>query len=451
VAIRAFSPALLRYALISCLLIGWLCVGDGCGQASPTAPAATPTLTPRALETPTPTLSPTATAVPPGAPQTLTVWITELASPLDGGERALIFERQIKAFEATHPGLTIEIIYKKPDGTGGMGDFATTASAVAPAVMPDLLMIDQQDLPGLAAKGLAVPLDDLLAPELLADLYPFAIQAGTVEDQLVGVPFETSIEHALYNTSKIAVPPASWTEVFSSGATYVFPTLGQDGLVNDAFLIQYLSAGAELLEPSGDPALDQQALSDVLGFYRTGIENGAILTDVLEYDTVRSGWRKYLQAEVVMSNMTSDLYFEGRGLLRVSKATAIPTRDGQPPVALARGSAWVLTTSDVNRQPLAVKLLSWLLSPYNMASWSQAAGLLPTRRAAFEQMPRDDDEYVSFVYKQLEYAMPYPASETHLRLYRAMQQAVNAVLRDDELPAAAAQGILQSVGQETIP
>jgi len=388
--------------------------------------------------------------VPPGAPQTLTVWITELVSPLDGGERALVFERQIEAFEATHPNLTIDIVYKKPDGTGGIEDFATTASSVAPGVMPDLLMIDQQDLPSLAAKGLAVSLDDLLAPELLADLYPFAIRAGTVEDQLVGVPFETTIEHALYNTSKIAVPPVSWTEVFSSGATYIFPTLGQDGLVNDAFLIQYLSTGAELLEPNGEPALDQQALTDVLDFYRTGIENGAILTDVLEYDTVRSGWVKYLQAEVVISNMTSDLYLEGRGLLKVSKATGIPTRDGQPPVTISRGNAWVLTTSDANRQPLAVQLLSWLLSPYNMASWSQAAERLPTRRAAFEQMPRDDDEYVSFVYKQLEYAIPYPSSEAHLRVYRAMQQAVDAVLRNHQLPAAAALGVLQTIDQETL-
>jgi ABC-type glycerol-3-phosphate transport system substrate-binding protein len=382
--------------------------------------------------------------MPPGDPQKITVWITELVSPLDGDERTL-------AFEATHPDLTVEVLYKKPEGKGGLEDFLATSTAVAPAAAPDLIMIDADRLPSLAQKSLAIPLDGLLDPDLVEDLYPFAIRAGTVDGHLVGLPFETSIEHALYNTSKIAVSPVSWTEVFSSGATYIFPTLGRDDLINDAFLIQYLSTGAELLDSNGQPALDQQALTDVLGFYRNGLENGSILTDVLEYDTVRSGWRKYLQAEVVLSNMTSNLYLEGRGLLKVSKATWIPTQDGQLPIALSRGNAWVLTTDDPSRQPIAVKLLTWLMNPNNLAAWSLAAERLPTRRAAFEQMPREDDEYVAFVYSQLEYAIPYPSSEAHKRIYRAMQEAVDAVLRKGELPSVAAENILKAVNQETTP
>ncbi|MBN1641469.1 MAG: extracellular solute-binding protein [Anaerolineae bacterium] len=432
-------------AICACLFLAGAC-------RSTTTPALAPTATPpstpvAALPSPTPSPTP----IPPGAPQSLTVWVTELVSPLEDDGRARIFEQQILAFEATHPGLTIDVHRKKPEGKGGLEDFLATASAAAPGVVPDLIMIDAGRLPALAQQGLAVPLGGLLDDALIDDMYPFAIQAGSIDGELIGLPFETSIEHALYNMSKIAVPPVSWTEVFSSGATYVFPTLGQDGLVNDAFLIQYLSTGGELLDSNGDPALDQQALSDVLTFYRTGIEVGAILTDVLTYDTVRSGWRKYLQAEVVMTNMTSDLYLEGRGLLKVSKATWIPTHNGQPPVTLARGSAWVLTTRDPNRMPLALQLLSWLVNPNNVATWSLAADRLPTRRAAFEQMPRDDAEYVQFVHAQLEYAIPYPTSEAHARIYRAMQDAVDDVLRAGRPPDVAAADVLAQVGQGSEP
>jgi ABC-type glycerol-3-phosphate transport system substrate-binding protein len=439
------------------LLLALLLWGTFLTQAclSTPTPAATQNPTPASTmqtdATPMPAPTPTATPAPPGAPQKLTVWITELVSPLDTDERSLAFEQQLIAFEATHPELTIEVLYKKPEGKGGLEDLLASASAVAPPVVPDLIMIDTERLPSLAQKGLAVPLDGLLDPDLIEDLYPFAAQAGTVDGHLVGLQFETSVEHALYNTSKIAVPPVSWTEVFSSGATYIFPTLGQDGLVNDAFLIQYLSTGAELLDSNGQPTLDQQALTDVLGFYRNGIENGSILTDVLEYDTVRSGWRKYLRAEVVLSNMTSNLYLEGRGLLKVSKATWIPTQDGQPPITLSRGNAWVLTAPDANRQALAVKLLTWLMNPHNMATWSLAAEHLPTRRTAFEQMPREGDEYAAFVYSQLEYAIPYPSTEVHKRIYRAMQGAVDAVLRGGELPSVAAENVLKAVNQETTP
>ena len=427
------------------LLCGWLFTGSACMFATTPEPAPTLTLTPPLPETPIPVVTPSATPIPPGAPQTLTVWITELIAPIEGDDRSQIFEQQIVAFEATHPGVTVQVLHKKADGKGGLEDFVTTANAVAPAIAPDLMMIDIEQLPSLARQGIAVPLEGLIPPDLQADLYSFAVQAGTIDGQLVGLPFEASVEHALYNTSKIAVPPVSWTEVFSSGATYIFPTLGQDGLVNDAFLIQYLSTGAEMLDSNGVPALDQQALTDVLAFYRNGIENGAILTDVLAYDTVRSGWRKYLQAEVVMSNMTSNLYLEGRGLLTVSRATSIPTRDGQPPITLARGNAWVIATHDARRQPLAAKLLTWLMNPQNMAAWSQAAERLPTRHAAFEQMTRDNNEYVRFIHDQLEYAIPYPATDAHKHIYRSMQMAVDAVLRGNELPAVAAENILKTV------
>jgi len=437
------------------VLCGWLSIGLGC-RSTPT-PDSTPPITSAPLPTPaqteanTPGPPVTPTSFPPEKPSTLTVWITELVSPVEGDERSPIFEAQILAFEATHPGLTVVVHHKKAEGTGGLEDFLTTASAAAPAVLPDLMMIDMARLPALAQKGLIVPLDEMLDPDLLRDMYPFAVQAGTVDGQLVGLPFETGVQHALYNMSKIAVPPLSWTEVYASGATYIFPTLGQGGLVNDAFLIQYLSTGGELVDSNGRPALDAQALADVLTFYRDGLENGAILSDVLQYDTVRSGWRKYLQAEVVLANISSDLYLEGRGLLKVSRATWVPTQAGPPAVTLARGNAWVVTARKPSRVALSAKLLAWLMNPTNMARWSTAAERLPTRRAAFEQMPRDEDEYIQFIYTQLEYAISYPASDTHKRIYRAMQQAVDAVLRQGELPALAAEEVLRAVNQETGP
>jgi ABC-type glycerol-3-phosphate transport system substrate-binding protein len=92
-------------------------------------------------------------------------------------------------------------------------------------------------------------------------------------------------------------------------------------------------------------------------------------------------------------------------------------------------------------------LIEWLLDPLNMATWSQAAGTLPTRRAALVEMNRDP--YVTFMYSQLERALPYPASETHLRIYRAMQQAVDAVLREGVSPEIAAENVLTAVNQET--
>ena len=182
----------------------------------------------------------------------------------------------------------------------------------------------------------------------------------------------------------------------------------------------------------------------MLEFHRQGIERGAILTDVLEYSTVEQCWPKFLQAEVVMSNISSDLYLS----VLTEQVTSVPTRDGQA-VMLSRGHNWAVTARDPERQALALELLEWLLDPVNLATWNQSAGHLPTRRAAFEQMERTP--YAAFMYGQLESAMPYPISETHERIYRAMQQALDAVLREGAPPESAAMGILEAVNQEMSP
>jgi ABC-type glycerol-3-phosphate transport system substrate-binding protein len=149
-----------------------------------------------------------------------------------------------------------------------------------------------------------------------------------------------------------------------------------------------------------------------------------------------------LQAEVTMSHISSDLYLS----VLTGTPASVPTRDGGA-VTLSRGHAWALTARDPERQVLAVRLLEWLLNPVNASTWNAAAGSLPTRRAAFERMERS--VYVSFMYLQLETAIPYAQSETHRNIYRAMQQAVDAVLRQGAPPETAAANILATVNQET--
>jgi len=426
--------ACLATALGGCLL-----------AATPEEATPDPAATPAGTAASEPTAAPTsvATPTPVGPPDSLTVWISDQVMPLSPGRLADVVEQQFAAFEATHPGLTIEVMPKKATGQGGIENLLTTASAVAPAVLPDLVAVDTQLLPALARKGLTWPLDDLISPEIQDDLYPFARQAGTVDEQWMGVQFEAhGLQHALYNPTKIAAAPQTWDELFASGATLIFPAAGREGLVNDAFLIQYLSIGALLVDEGERPALSAEALTEVLTYYREGIERGTILTQTVEFSTVEQCWPKFLQAEVAMSYISSDLYLN----VLTGVPASVPTRGGTA-VILSRGHAWALTARDPQRRALAVHLLEWLLDPVNVDDWSAAAGSLPTRRAAFERMERS--AYVTFMYAQLETAIPYAQSETHRDIYRAMQQAIDAVLREGTPPETAAAGVLAAVNQET--
>jgi ABC-type glycerol-3-phosphate transport system substrate-binding protein len=429
--------ALLLAACLAALLGG--CQPGATPEDATPDPAATAAAT-AATE---PVTAPTPTPTPAGPPDSLTVWISDAAVPVDSTPLTDVVGQQFAAFEATHPGLAIEVQHKKASGPGGIEDLLTTASAVAPAVLPDLVAVDTRFLPGIARKGLTWPLDGLISDEIQADLYPFAQQAGMVDEQWMGVQFEAhGLEHAIYNPNQLAAAPPTWDALYDSGATMIFPAAGRSGLVNDAFLIQYLSTGAQLVDESGQPALSLEALTDVLAYYQQGIDRGTILTETISYATVEQCWPKFLQAEVTMSHISSDLYLS----VLTGVPAAVPTRDGSA-VMLSRGHAWALTARDAQRQALAVDLLEWLLDPVNVIDWTKAAGALPTRRAAYEQMQRS--VYVTFMYAQLETAIPYPKSETLDDIYRAMQQAVQDVLSEGTLPETAAAGVLAAVNQET--
>lgn len=439
---RTIWKRCLLVVVATCLaaLLGGCFFGATPEEATP-GPAETPAGSPATEPTAAPTRL--ATPTPVGPPDSLTVWISDRVMPLSSGRLADVVDQQFAAFEATHPGLTVEVLPKKASGKGGIEVLLTTSSAVAPLVLPDLVALDTQSLPGIARKGLTLPLDGLVSVEIQDDLYPFAQQAGIIDEQWMGVQFEThGLEHALYNPTKIATAPQTWEDLYASGATLIFPAAGREGLVNDAFLIQYLSTGAPLVDEGGRPALSLEALTEVLTFYRRGIEGGTVLTQSVEFSTVEQCWPKFLQAEVTMSLISSDLYLN----VLTGAPASVPTRDGTA-VILSRGHAWVLTARDAQRQALAVQLLEWLMNPVNVNDWNAAAGSLPTRRAAFERMERS--EYVTFMYAQLETAIPYAQSETHRDIYRAMQQAVDAVLRQGTSPETAAAEVLAAVNQET--
>ncbi|HIC93131.1 MAG TPA: extracellular solute-binding protein [Anaerolineae bacterium] len=369
------------------------------------------------------------------------MWTIEPFSPSQTGESGRILSRQLADFEAAHPDVTVEHILKKPYGKGGILDFLRTASAAAPAVLPDLVAIDMAELGQAARAGLVQPLDDLISAELAEDLFPFAGQACRLEGQLVGIPFEADVEHLAYNSGKLESPPLTWTDVLTEGITCVFPAGGER--VSNAFLIQYLAAGGRLFDEDGKPALDEDILAEVLEFYRDGREIGVIPSSVLEFKTLDDCWSLYLSAKTTMAHVSSQRFMADRALLKNTAFAPIPTRDGAV-VTIAWGWAWAVVTDDPARRNLAARLVEWLLKPENSAAWNRAAGHLPTRRAAFEVWGTRDP-YIAFLKGQLEAAHVRPSGPDWDEILAALQKAVRNVLMGEATPKEAAASALAAI------
>ncbi len=404
----------------------------GCDLAwpAPIAIPSTPTHTPLP---PDPTATPTPAMPPAPAVITLTLWTTEALSPTQASPTGQILAQQVAAFETAHPDVRLEFVLKKPYGKGGILDFLLTTAAVVPDLLPDLVFIDVDELNTAVQAGLVQPLDTLVPSDLVADLYPFAREASTFDRRLYGLQFQADLDHLVYNTGKMAMPPRSWPGVLSGQGPYIFPTGGQAGLVNDAFLIQYLAVRGQ---PADGPFLEKNSLAAVLQFYQDGLSRGVLPANITTYRTLADCWRDYLAGQAALVQVSAHLYLADRNRLEGSAVAPIPTING-PAAPIGRGWALAVVTSDPARQLLAAEFLAQLMSPEINGTWNLAANYLPTRQAALAFWNQSDD-YVLFLQQQLQIARSRPTIPNYTQVATALQRAVEAVLSGTATPEEAA-------------
>lgn len=411
----------------------------GCGEATPTSVSVPPTpipgpLLPTVTPTPTPELQPVIV--------TLGLWLPEELDPYGEGPGAHVLAQQLDDFSEAYPDVQVEVIVKKGHGRGGLLDFLRTARDAAPSILPDLVVLDAADLETAAGSGLIQPLDQLLSPAEMSDRFPFAAELGTVDDQTLGFVIGADMQHMAYRPALLDSPPISWTQIVSPAIPFLFPAGGHDQQINDATLIQYLSAGGKLTDPDGNPSLDEDVMVSVLGFYSDCIGTGAISpTTVLNITDADQAWEQFQAGEGETAVVRA-----GRYWLQADETIAAapaPTRDGQP-FSIARG--WVITmvADDPARQSLAMLLLNWLIASDHNGQWTQAAGYLPGTRDALRMWDVSNADR-AMLRGVMEAAVPPPRPEVMAVIGPAMQEALEAVLRGRATPEEASTAAVKSL------
>jgi ABC-type glycerol-3-phosphate transport system substrate-binding protein len=407
-------------------------------KALPSAPA-TP------LSTVVPGQSPRATTWPssPARVLTLTVWGPDSMAPLSDVPGGDVFAAQIDAFTQARPGWQVRYVRKKPYGQGGIAHFLRSTAAVAPAQLPDLALVDMREVAELAGSSLLQPLEPLLDAGLMADLAPFARQAGQVGEHLVAVQYDADLRFLAYNSAVVAKPPATWAELAELHASYLLPLGASEGAVADGFLPLYLALGGRLTDRSGQPYLDETVASAVLEAYDLARQAGSLAPSGLEIDTATDCWPIYLasagkgaEGEVAMANVTSWDYGRERSHLASTGIAALPTLSGEP-ATMANGWGWVLITRDPERQAAALAFLRALFDPTAMAAWSKVTYHLPARLSAL-RLAVGDGEYRQFLEQLMLVAAPQPQEPAYSLAVAALGPAIDGVARGKLAPKAAA-------------
>ena len=375
---------------------------------------------------PTPEIAPTDTPVPtlPAAqatpePTTLTIWLPDwMAMPDAPGYDALM--ETITAFEQ-EKGIDVNVIPRLPSGKDGLLDALTITKPVAPSQLPDIVALPFQDVSNAVEHNLLQPLTDLFPENILEDSYPFAQQAGKVDDVWMAIPFAANFEHLSFQPAALSEPPVSWEIVLASGNKYAFPVGGAESDWTDALLLHYLSG-----VPSGEsPDRNNKALKTQLAFYEALYQGGQVDESILQIDDPQSSWEQALQGAAPLAETTAHLWLAQRGETTFLRFGPTPSADTQARY-LIHGWAYALITADENRQALAVDLINRLVAVQTLADWSYQSNVLPVRRSALQQWPADD--FRAFSDEALENGFLMPAFAQDQEMASAVHQAVRSVL-----------------------
>ncbi len=179
-------------------------------------------------ESQTSTLTPVATTLP-GSPIRLSLWLPPFLNPGTDTPASDLLRKRLEEFQARNPNVIIETRVKAVHGPGGLLNSLTTASAAAPATLPDLVALPHDLEEAAALKGLLLPLDDLTDSINDPDWYPFALELAHLQNNIYGLPFAGDALVQVYHTDPITSSLKSWNSLLQRQASLIFPAASSAG------------------------------------------------------------------------------------------------------------------------------------------------------------------------------------------------------------------------------
>jgi multiple sugar transport system substrate-binding protein len=398
-------------------------------------------LTPTLVQSPTPTetapaSTPVVTAAPPPSPtperpQVLRLWVPPQFDPAGSSEAGQVLQARLREFQALQPEVLLEVRVKALEGPGGMLDTLTTASAAAPAALPDLVAVPRHLLEAAALKGLLYAYDPQQTSLNQADWYLYAQEMARLQDSVFGLPFAGDILTLVYRAEEIEQPPASWEDALALEAVLAYAAADPQALFT---LAQYQALNGAVRDDQGRPILQVDPLARVLRFYQQAEASGLMPVSLTQYQTQEQAWAAFDEGLASLVVVWSSIYLSHPG--EGASLAPMPTYDAEP-FTLAQGWLWSLAAPESQRHPLAVDLAEFLTDSQFIARLSAAAGYLPTRPSALPYWPAPAERTV--IGRLLVSAALAPASDVINSLGMPLETATTQVLKKQSEPLAAAQ------------
>ena len=353
--------------------IAWLAACAQTGEIESSASTEVPVAT--QASTAIPTVIPVAVINQP-----LLIWLPdELATPYDETVY-LQWEQGIREFEDTTEGTVIDWRIKAAGGVGGNMATLQSASEVAPAAIPDLMLLRKEELALAAASGLIQPWPEIPL-DLLGDLPNVVRESSELDEVIYGIPNNLILTHFVFDMETIPADTRvfSFTGIIENEINFRL-SLGESTQIRELLVSQLMLAQSEL---QGDPdELNLVALEELFSFYEYSFSLGLILTEE-DSDQQASAWKA-----------SSSEYLHATAKGEKLGYAPIPNRSGSE-LAWIDAWYWVLPSAKVNRHPASIDFVFWMLDSEWQRKYLTSLNHLPARRSV--RADNETNEYLNFV------------------------------------------------------
>jgi ABC-type glycerol-3-phosphate transport system substrate-binding protein len=373
------------HRLTACGIVLAVCLGACTSVASDLS---TPTAT---QVIPSTDVAVTPTTAPIGVPgRALTVWVPPRFSPDGPDEAATLLAERLLEFEANHPGVRIEVRVKAQSGSASLMVALAAAQQAAPSVLPDLVALDGTDLATAHASGMIATWEEIgTTPEMWSWITSVAHGARS-NSVLIGLPFAAQADVFAFRPVAYPTPPRSWADTLTGSGSFLFPA----GDPRSEFtLAQYLSAGGTLRDAEGDPALDAQALQDVLEFYSAARAGGLLPLSSRQHEDSSTTIEALTSGQVGAAVVPFDRLAELQAL-EIGVMGPWPSRDGNG-TCFVNPWSWAVVDRPSSPDPLAIELATWLARPEFAGPWTRTLNLLPATSSALALWPDDESRMLA--------------------------------------------------------
>src|SRR5690606_22932313 len=304
------------------------------------------------------------------------------------------YEELIADFEAANPDIDV-VLNHIPSA----GDYEQNlATLIAAGAAPDVFFINNISLPGFAAQGAFMPLEQFADEAFLDDFFPGHLDAFRYDGELMALPRDISnlvmfYNQDLFEANGVAAPSDGWTwDDFMAAAQTLTQDTDGDGALDQygfGYSTFYLfwqpwvwSNGGSFFSPDhSEFTLNQGAALEGLEYY-VGLRCDANIAPTGEQAAERS-------AASMIADGDAAMIVDGRW--RVAPLLSNAAVDFNWDVALfpygsdgsvigVDGSGWGISSTS-NDPEAAWRFIEFVSSAEAQALWTEAGIIIPSRRS----------------------------------------------------------------------